>query len=71
LPFNETNTPMMGYPDTYLPDGRGNFGVVTYTANTQRELQMALKFYFSTAGGHEAQGGGVRATPPPRPSRYF
>jgi hypothetical protein len=36
----------MGYPDTYLPDGPGFFGVVSYTANTARQLQMALKFYF-------------------------
>jgi hypothetical protein len=44
--FNATNTPIMGYPDTYLPDGPGYFGVVSYTANTERRLQMALKFYF-------------------------
>jgi len=44
--FNTFNTPIMGYPDTYLPDGPGFFGVVSYTANTARQLQMALKFYF-------------------------
>ncbi len=44
--FNATNTPVMGTPDNFLPDGPGFFGVVSYTANTERQLQMALKFYF-------------------------
>jgi hypothetical protein len=44
--FNATNTPVMGTPDTYLPDGPGYFGVVSYTANTARQMQLALKFYF-------------------------
>jgi hypothetical protein len=44
--FNATNTPVMGTPDNYLPDGPGYFGVVSYTANTERQLQLALKFYF-------------------------
>ncbi|MDR3409936.1 MAG: TonB-dependent receptor [Formivibrio sp.] len=44
--FNATNTPVMGAPDTYLPDGPGYFGVVSSTANTERQLQVALKFYF-------------------------
>ena len=44
--FNATNTPVMGTPDNFLPDGPGFFGAVSYTANTERQLQMALKFYF-------------------------
>ena len=44
--FNATNTPIMGTPDTYLPDGPGYFGVVSYTANTERQMQLAVKFYF-------------------------
>lgn len=44
--FNATNTPVMGMPDTNLLDGPGFFGVVSYTANTARQLQLALKFYF-------------------------
>jgi hypothetical protein len=44
--FNATNTPIMGYPDTNLLDGPGFFGVVSYQANTERQMQVALKFYF-------------------------
>jgi Carboxypeptidase regulatory-like domain/TonB dependent receptor len=44
--FNATNTPVFGAPDTFLPDGPGFFGVVTSTANTERQLQVALKFYY-------------------------
>jgi hypothetical protein len=44
--FNATNTPVFAAPDSYLPDGPGFFGVVTSTANTARQLQVALKFYF-------------------------
>jgi hypothetical protein len=44
--FNFTNTPVFATPDTFLPDGPGYFGVVSSTANTARQLQMALKFYF-------------------------
>ena len=44
--FNATNTPIMGTPDSYLPDGPGFFGVVSSTANTERQLQLGLKFYF-------------------------
>jgi hypothetical protein len=44
--FNAFNTPIMGTPDTYLPDGPGYFGVVSYTANRERQLQVGLKFYF-------------------------
>jgi outer membrane receptor protein involved in Fe transport len=42
--FNVTNTPVFGIPDSTVSDP--NFGVVGSTANTQRELQFALKFYF-------------------------
>jgi hypothetical protein len=44
--FNATNTPVFAAPDSYLPDGPGYFGVVSSTANTARQLQVALKFYF-------------------------
>ncbi|HEX4022077.1 MAG TPA: TonB-dependent receptor [Acidobacteriaceae bacterium] len=44
--FNSTNTPVFGAPDNYLPDGPGYFGVVSSTANTARQMQLALKFYF-------------------------
>ena len=44
--FNVTNTPVFAAPDNFLPDGPGFFGVVTSTANTARQLQVALKFYF-------------------------
>jgi hypothetical protein len=44
--FNTTNTPVFSAPDTFLPDGPGYFGVVSSTANTARQLQVALKFYF-------------------------
>jgi hypothetical protein len=44
--FNATNTPVFAAPDNYLPDGPGYFGVVSSTANTARQLQVALKFYF-------------------------
>jgi hypothetical protein len=44
--FNATNTPVFSAPDTYLPDGQGYFGVVSSSANTARQLQLAVKFYF-------------------------
>jgi len=44
--FNATNTPVMGTPDNNLLDGPGFFGVVSSTANVERQLQLALKFYF-------------------------
>jgi hypothetical protein len=44
--FNVTNTPVFSAPDNFLPDGPGFFGVVSSTANTARQLQVALKFYF-------------------------
>jgi len=42
--FNLTNTPVFAVPDNGISDP--NFGVVSSTANTQRQLQLALKFYF-------------------------
>jgi hypothetical protein len=42
--FNATNTPVFGIPDTTLGDP--NFGLVSTTASTERQLQVALKFYF-------------------------
>jgi hypothetical protein len=42
--FNATNTPVFGIPDTTLGDP--NFGLVSTTASTERQLQLALKFYF-------------------------
>lgn len=42
--FNVTNTPVFGTPDANFEDP--NFGVVSSTANTERQLQIALKFYF-------------------------
>ena len=42
--FNATNTPVMGIPDNFLLDP--NFGVVSNTANTERQLQLGFKFYF-------------------------
>jgi outer membrane receptor protein involved in Fe transport len=42
--FNVTNTPVFGMPDNNFTDQ--NFGQVSSTANTERQLQLALKFYF-------------------------
>jgi len=42
--FNATNTPVFGIPDSFLGDP--NFGLVSSTASTERQLQLALKFYF-------------------------
>jgi Carboxypeptidase regulatory-like domain/TonB dependent receptor len=42
--FNVTNTPVFSIPDNQMTDP--NFGVVSSTANVERELQLALKFYF-------------------------
>ena len=42
--FNATNTPVWAVPVTNI--NTPNFGVVTSTANTARQLQFALKLYF-------------------------
>ncbi len=42
--FNVLNNVVFGYPDSFLPDS--NFGQVTTQANTPRQLQLGLKFYF-------------------------
>jgi hypothetical protein len=42
--FNSTNTPTWGVPNSTL--NANNFGVVTSTRSTERQLQLALKFYF-------------------------
>jgi hypothetical protein len=42
--FNITNTPVFAIPDNNITDP--NFGQVSSTANTERQLQLALKFYF-------------------------
>jgi len=42
--FNATNTPVFAVPVNDLTDP--NFGSVLSTANTERQLQFALKFYF-------------------------
>jgi len=42
--FNVTNTPVFAIPDNNIFDP--NFGVVSSTANTERQLQFALKLYF-------------------------
>jgi carboxypeptidase family protein len=41
---NAFNHPVFGTPDTATDDP--NFGVITYTSNTPREIQVALKFNF-------------------------
>jgi hypothetical protein len=42
--FNATNTPVFGIPDNFLGDP--NFGAVSSTASTERQVQIALKLYF-------------------------
>lgn len=41
---NAFNHPVFGAPDTGVDDG--TFGQITYTSNTPREVQLALKFNF-------------------------
>jgi hypothetical protein len=42
--FNSLNQSALGVPDTTLTDS--NFGQITSTAQTEREIQFALKVYF-------------------------
>jgi len=42
--FNATNTPTFAVPDNFITDP--NFGLVSSTNSTERQLQLALKFYF-------------------------
>jgi hypothetical protein len=42
--FNVTNTPVFAAPSNDVSDS--NFGHVSSTLNTERQLQLALKFYF-------------------------
>lgn len=42
--FNFTNTPVFGIPDAFVTDP--TFGLVSSTANTERQIQLAVKFYF-------------------------
>jgi hypothetical protein len=42
--FNVTNTPVFAIPDATVGDP--NLGIVSSTANTERQLQLGLKFYF-------------------------
>jgi hypothetical protein len=42
--FNAFNTPQWSTPDANLGDG--NFGKVTSTSIDNRELQLALKYFF-------------------------
>jgi len=41
---NAFNHPVFGTPDTSLDDG--SFGTISYTSNTPREIQLAVKFNF-------------------------
>jgi hypothetical protein len=43
--FNAFNHPRFGGPDANVNDG-GNFGKITSTVNSARQIQMALKFNF-------------------------
>jgi outer membrane receptor protein involved in Fe transport len=44
--FNAFNHPIFAQPDNYITDGPGATGVITSTAATQREIQLALKLLF-------------------------
>lgn len=43
--FNLLNHPVLGYPNADFSNAQ-NFGTVTTTASTQRQLQLAAKFIF-------------------------
>jgi hypothetical protein len=42
--FNALNHPQFNPPDTEV--NGGNFGVITDTSNSPREVQLALKLYW-------------------------
>jgi hypothetical protein len=42
--FNMSNSVVFGQPNSTL--GNANFGLLTYTANTQREIQFSMKLIF-------------------------
>ena len=42
--WNAFNHPVFGTPDLSLDDG--SFGTISYTSNTPREVQLAIKFNF-------------------------
>jgi hypothetical protein len=42
--FNALNHPRFNWPNTVV--NGGNFGVITSTANSPREVQLALKLYW-------------------------
>ena len=42
--FNALNHPQFNPPDTTV--NGGNFGVITSTSNSPREVQLALKMYW-------------------------
>src|SRR6185437_2885413 len=44
--FNAVNHPQFAQPDPNFSDGPGAFGVITSTGKDNREIQLALKYYF-------------------------
>ncbi len=44
--FNALNHPLFAQPDNNISDGPGAFGVITSTGKDNREIQLALKYYF-------------------------
>ena len=41
---NALNHPVFGTPDTSVDDP--NFGIISYTSNTPRQVQLGAKIYF-------------------------
>lgn len=44
--FNLFNHANFGYPDDFVDDGPGYFGVVSSTLNSGRQIQLAIKLHF-------------------------